>query len=109
METTKAIWRERIARWEESKLTAEEFAPQEGVKPSSLKWWRWRLGGETRRSRRSAERSPFVEVKEARPRAASTVWHFEIALWNGRVVRVRPGFTDEELARVLAVAERPHR
>ena len=105
METTKAIWRERIARWEESKLTAEEFAPQEGVKPSSLKWWRWRLGGETRRPKAG---SPFVEVKTG-SRAVSAAWHVEIALWNGRVVRVRAGFTDDELERVLAVADRPSR
>lgn len=108
---TRAIWEERIARWQQSKLSAEEYAPREGVRPSSLKWWRWRLSGETRRAAGATKGEPtkvaFVEVgvppssrAPAQPGSC-----FEVILRNSRVVRVPPGFSDGELARVLAVAE----
>ena len=107
---TRAIWEERIARWQQSKLSAEEFAPLEGVRPSSLKWWRWRLGGEARRAAAPAKgramKAAFIEVSGAAPKAtAQTSLRFEVVLRNGRVVRVPSGFGDGELARVLAVAE----
>jgi len=111
---TRAIWEKRIARWQQSKMSAEEYAPLEGVRPSSLKWWRWRLGGEARRAtmpvpaKRRARKAAFIEVSEAGPAlkaAAQTSLRFEVVLRNGRVVRVPSGFGDGELARVLAVAE----
>jgi len=109
---TRAIWEERIARWQQSKLSAEEFAPLEGVRPSSLKWWRWRLGGEARRAASPAKgramKAAFIEVSGAGPApkaVAQTSLRFEVVLRNGRVVRVPSGFSDGELARVLAVAE----
>jgi hypothetical protein len=109
---TRAIWEERIARWEQSKLSAEEFAPLEGVRPSSLKWWRWRLSGEARRATAAAKGEPtkaaFIEVGPATPVPevpAQFCGSFEVVLRNGRVVRVPTGFSDGELARVLAVAE----
>ena|SRR5688572_4557483 len=100
---TKAKWKKRIARWKQSKLTAEEFALQEGVKLSTLERWRRRLGG--KRGRAGRRRS--VEVVGPGAGRPTTEYRFEILLWNKRVVRVRCGFTDDELARVLRVAERP--
>ena len=109
---TRAIWEERIARWQQSKLSAEEFAPLEGVRPSSLKWWRWRLGGEALRAVAPAKgrtkRAAFIEVGASTPApkaAAQASLRFEVVLRNGRVVCVPSGFNDGELARVLAVAE----
>src|SRR4051812_34800939 len=106
--TTRAIWEERIARWQQSKLSAEEYAPLEGVRPSSLKWWRWRLSGEVRRATTPAKGEPtkaaFIEVGASAPvpeAAAQTSPRFEVVLRNGRVVRVPAGFSDGELARVL--------
>lgn len=110
---TKEVWQDRIARWQESRMTAEEFALREGVQPSSLKWWRWRLGSEVVRAGAGEQRpakgaTAFVEVApepapSAPERSAAT---FEVLLGNGRVVRVPPGFSDEELVRVIAAAER---
>jgi len=109
---TRAIWEERIARWQQSKLSAEEYAPLEGVRPSSLKWWRWRLSGEARRAAAAAEGRPtkavFIDVgaPASAPEAPAQPGRcFEVVLRNGRVVRVPSGFSDGELARVLEVAE----
>jgi hypothetical protein len=109
--TTRAIWEERIARWQQSKLSAEEYAPLEGVRPSSLKWWRWRLSGEARRAgpvKDGPAKAAFIEVGAPAPAPeapAQTSLRFEVVLRNGRVVRVPAGFIDSELARVLAVTE----
>ncbi|MDQ3266565.1 MAG: hypothetical protein M3Y59_23445, partial [Myxococcota bacterium] len=64
---TQEVWRERLRRWQASGLKIEEFAEREGVKPGSLKWWRWRLGGVDRARNGSAPQAPapsgrFVEL-----------------------------------------------
>ena len=99
----------------------EEFAIREGVKPSSLKWWRWRIPDQRERgggtSARPAPAAPngqrFVEVDttaersepEVAARPADGGLRYEVVLTNGRVVRVPSGFGEEELARFLAVSE----
>jgi len=76
-----------------------------------LKWWRWRLSGDARRAAAAAKSEPtkaaFVEIGPATPVPEAPVagGSFEVVLRNGRVVRVPSGFSDGELARVLAVAE----
>lgn len=123
MATTKEIWTERLARWRASGVGLEEFATREGVKPASMKWWRWRLGGAPQPTKPVApkprsKKQRFVEVavetsrpprrRRAKPTSAQPVpTTFDIVLENGRVVRVPAGFSADELARVLDVAEQP--
>ncbi len=103
---TQAAWEERLARWRKSGQSAEEFAAREGVKPTALKWWRWKLSGEKDRgSRKGRARPSFIEV-EAAPASSSAESRIEVVLANGRVVRVLGRFADEELVRVIALAER---
>src|SRR5438477_3790487 len=91
-----AAWRDRLDRRSQSSLTDEEFAALEGVKPSSLKWWRWRLGNEPARGGIAVKsKARFVEV--TRPAVdtgpmAGGACHLELVLRNGRVVRVPPQF-----------------
>ena len=117
MENTKAIWRDRLARLAKTNLTIEEFATREGVKPSSLKWWRWRFGTEEKKSRAYAPLAraagisgpTFIEVGSppaSRSSSASPSTWYEVLLTNGRVVRVPSAFDDASLARILLVAER---
>lgn len=120
MATTKEVWTERLARWRESGLGIEEFATREGVKPASMKWWRWRLGGGPQPTKPvapkpRAKKPRFVEVAVESPRRRRTEptlaqplpTTFDIVLENGRIVRVPAGFSADELARVLDVAEQP--
>lgn len=105
--TTRVEWAERVARWERSGLSAEKFARREGYKPKQLYWWRWKLRAEGL-SRPGLPSSPeeaprFVPVHvvtDATPVVAEPI---EIALPNGRVIRVRPGFDPATLERVLAL------
>lgn len=110
---TQEIWRERLERWRTSKLSKEEFAALEGVKPSALQWWQWRVAGSAPGPAMQppakvgrARRSTFVEVglptTVAQPAQATG---YAVVLCNGRVVRVPADFSDETLRRLLDVAE----
>ncbi|KYF61921.1 transposase [Sorangium cellulosum] len=104
---TRMEWAERVARWERSGLSAEKFARREGYKPKQLYWWRWKLRADepsqpAPSSLTEAPRFlPVHVVADTLPVAAEPI---EIALPNGRVVRVRPGFDPATLERVLALA-----
>ena len=91
-------WQEVIERWRASGQSVAAFCRAEGVSQGTFYAWRKRLGG--------PRRLAFVPVRivaDARPEpVAATI---EIALADGRVVRVRPGFDAATLGRVLAVAE----
>jgi hypothetical protein len=112
---TQALWRERLDRWRKSNKSEEEFAAIEGVKPSSLKWWRWRLTAADAKSKPSEPQQPavapppairFVEVTKAKGQAtAGGACQYEVVLRNGRVVRILRGFVDSELERLLDVAD----
>jgi transposase len=108
---TRAEWARRVERWRKSGLSGEDFAAREGLKPKQLGWWRWKL-----RSSPPAAPSPPpvspppelrflpVRVVDAAARAAGSGVALEVALPNGRVVRVPPGFDPTMLERVLSIA-----
>jgi hypothetical protein len=99
---TRDEWSRLVADWEASGLDATEFAARAGVIPKRLVWWRWKL-----RSMRPPEpRFLPVHVVDSSVRSAPGSSLIEIALPNGRVVRVAPGFDPAALAQVLAIAGR---
>jgi transposase len=90
-----------MKRWEKSELEAAEFAQREGLEAKLLCWWRWKL--------RSSEVLPpaepqFLPVHVVAPSPPLVAKLIEIALPNGSVVRVPPGFDPATLERVLAIA-----
>jgi hypothetical protein len=94
-----------VDRWRRSGLSAEDFAAREGLKPKQLGWWRWKL----RSPRASSSSTPElrflpVRVVETAPAASGSGVALEVALPNGRVVRVPPGFEPSMLERVLSIA-----
>lgn len=103
-------WADRVERWERSGLSAEKFARREGYKPKQLYWWRWKLRAD--RPSQPSQPSPsslteaprFLPVHVVTDASVVTPEPIEIALPNGRVVRVRPGFDPATLERVLALA-----
>jgi transposase len=102
---TRAEWSKRVARWQKSGLSAEEFAEREGLKSKRLVWWRWKLRSSLPPSPPDLRFLPVHVVDPPVPVQAmgSGAW-LEVALPNGRVVRVPPGFEPAMLKRVLAVA-----
>ena len=116
---TRAEWTERVKRWKRSGLSAAEFARREGLKAKQLHWWNWKLGASDSAPAPDEPRFLPVRVVSAPARAAasstpaalvttSPSWPgataIEIALPNGRLVRVPPGFDPATLERVLAIA-----
>lgn len=115
---TRTEWSERVKRWKRSGLSAAEFGRREGLKATQLYWWTWKLGASEPAPAPDEPRFLPVRVVSApaaapsRPAAAlvttsssgSAVGAIEIALPNGRLVRVPPGFDPATLERVLAIA-----
>jgi hypothetical protein len=73
-----------------SELTVRQFAEREGLDPQRLYRWRSVID----------ERSAPAFVEVTRPRSGNPV---EVVLRSGHVVRVREGFSEEALRRVVAV------
>ena len=101
---TRAEWSERVRKLERSGLEIAEFARREGLKPKQLSWWRWKLGS-TKRPATPTEIEPrFLPVRVVASAPSHVPAPIEIALSNGRVVRVLPGFDPATLERVLTIA-----
>ncbi len=118
---TRAEWTERVKRWKRSGLSAGEFARREGLKAKQLHWWNWNLS--TSAAAPPPDEPRFLPVRVvsapspapapapstptalvmASPSSPATT-AIEIALPNGRLVRVPPGFDPATLERVLAIA-----
>src|SRR5262245_20352400 len=92
--TSRAEWIKRVERWRESKLSAEAFAAQLGIKAVRLRYWDWKL--KQRRSEAShaashpavslPRASSFIEVAAALPVDRSPIeivtprgWKYELA------------------------------
>ncbi len=123
---SRETWAKRVERWSESGLTAAEFAAELGISPGSLKWWKWRLAAEpktvtaepkTVAARPSARRrsaaiakapssvlSPLTFVEMTSPVVSEA--SLEVVLPSTMRIRVRPGFDDVTLGRLLDVLER---
>jgi transposase len=104
---TRAEWAGRVARWEASGLSAAAFAARERIDAKRLVWWRWKLRSTPPASSAAAIDFLPVRVLDAQPARPSPAGPIEIALPNGRVVRVPAGFDAADLERVLAIASGP--
>jgi transposase len=102
---TRDVWEQRVEQWRKSGLGVEDFAAREGIKSRQLVWWRWKLSTSPSPSAVSAPVQFLpVRVVDVPPRPRGAVVPLEIALPNGRVVRVPEGFDPATLARVLEIA-----
>ena len=109
--STEPVWRDRLARFSNSRLTIKEFCRQEGVSAPSFYQWRKRLnkGRQPQPVRRSSGRpattvkaQPFVPVQVFSSGAAAHVTLAEVELPNG--VRIRVPATDAEALRIAILA-----
>lgn len=85
---SKSWWRETVARWKRSGLSAKEFAAREGVSARTLSWWSSAMRRGTRAERGMPE-TAMTPIEIALPTRAATQ-HAEIAV-AGAVVRVEIG------------------
>lgn len=111
---TREDWAKRVERWQDSGLTAKEFAAELDVAPSSLTFWKWKLrqsantpskSREPRaRDARTRDESPtgFVQlVPSSSQHAHSEV--FEVVCARGVIVRVPHDFDEQTLLRLIRV------
>ena len=102
---TRDVWAKRVERWRKSGLSTEDFSAREGLKSKQLVWWRWKLGSSP--AEPAAPGPPQflpVRVVDAVACPSVAVVPVEIALPNGRIVRVTAGFDAATLERVLEIA-----
>src|SRR5512134_59333 len=85
---TRTWWRDAVARWKRSGLSAQSFAEREGLSARTLSWWSSTLRRDTR-AERGSDRKPVTAIEIALP-PASAARHIEIAI-GGAVVRVEVG------------------
>ena len=106
-------WAKRVQRWQESGLTAGEFARETGLKASTLSFWKWRLkreqeappatrGKKPRNPVKSAVR--FVEIS-APVGIGSDVGMMELVVEGRYVVRIGCEFDGAVLSRLLDALE----
>ncbi|MDQ2991941.1 MAG: hypothetical protein M3R30_03840 [Candidatus Eremiobacteraeota bacterium] len=99
--TSRATWEKRIDEWKASGQSPDEFARAHGVAESSLRWWKWRLRSDQKKSEAPPTPLTFVEMTAPVQREA-----FEIVLASNMRVRVPADFDEATLARLLDVLER---
>ena len=89
MRTSRQEWQKRVERWQDSGLSAEQFASELGINAGTLKFWRYTAGA-----------LPLIEVHAA---AAARAELFELELGGGRRLRIPASFETSALKRLLAV------
>jgi hypothetical protein len=106
------FWRGLIEEWRTSGLDLAQFCRERQIRPTSLRWWRWRLGVSVERSaskaahggRRSASsKGDWIQL-EIEERSAGTA-PFELRWPNGMVLSIPADFDAGALGRLLAQLE----
>ncbi len=106
-------WHSLIGEWQRSGIDLTEFCRERRIAPSSLRWWRWRLGipsdrapirsaGVARRAAR--EGNEWIRLEIESPSSNDAV--FELHWPSGRVLTIPAKLDSEALGRLLAVVER---
>lgn len=104
-------WRGLIDEWQESGIDLTEFCRERRIAPSSLRWWRWRLGISSNLSAGLAggavRRAPGNEwIRLEIEGSHSNAGGFELRWPSGRVLAIPADFDADALGRILAVVER---
>lgn len=104
--TTRQEWAVWVRKAEASELSISDFSRKHGLSRSALYRWRGKLGVSVS-GQRAPKASPleFVRLDATVPSSSTTSPPLEVALANGRVIRVPPVFDEASLARVLNVVE----
>lgn len=80
-------------------MTVREFAGSRGITPTTLYWWRSRLGA--RRKPGDLVSVEVVEQEDAVERRSLGDANFELRVDGAMVLRIPAGFDEAELRRLL--------
>lgn len=107
--TSRAEWQKRIERWNDSGLSAEQFAAELGINAGTLRHWKYFLGKQGGRAAKikapMASASALVEVQTSSVVATASPSPFELELGAERKLRIPSQFDVAALERLLAVLE----
>jgi transposase len=105
---TREVWAKRVERWQDSGLSAKEFAAELDLSPNSLTFWKWKLrqpADEPRPTRKRAVAkcadAPASFLQLVPTQSQVTSGHFEVVLASGVVVRVPQDFDAPTLLRLV--------
>ncbi|MBL8749810.1 MAG: hypothetical protein JNK78_11665 [Planctomycetes bacterium] len=88
-----------IAEQERSGMTVREFAGSRGITPTTLYWWRSRLGARRRPAALVPVEVVDHEVVVARRSPDDSA--FEVEIDGSVTLRIRAGFDEAELRRLM--------
>jgi hypothetical protein len=98
------VWKQHVAAWQGSGLTARQFAARIGVNSNTLAHWKWRLAGE---GETVAAAVSFVELRTDMASSGSGGdERLEVVCRGGRTVRVARDFDAGALMRLIEALER---
>jgi transposase-like protein len=100
-------WSEADARavleqWRRSGEPLAVFARERGIAPPRLYWWRRKVGFEST-GKPDVPQPVLLPVKVVTAESEHPSEPIEVELRNGHLVRVRAGFDEDTLRRVLAL------
>jgi hypothetical protein len=104
-------WQELVEEWRDSGLTCKQFAKGIGARPSTLSWWKWRLGGTSEVPQgHQTPVNPFMFLEVGTALRTDTCGEVEETRQlqltiGGYRVSVPSGFDSATLSRVLDVLE----
>jgi hypothetical protein len=107
---TPAEWAKRVARWQDSGLTAKEFAAELNVNAGTLSYWKYKLRRQTplpesatrHNEQRKALIPPgFLRVVPVEGEAVAPATSIEIVLDGRTLVRVPNSFDEAVLVRLV--------
>jgi hypothetical protein len=111
--TAAAYWRGHVGAWRSGGRSRREYCAAHGLSRKTFDWWVWRLDRADREAGGpDGEEAHFLPVgladapETVTAAAAGEDERIEIALPDGVLVRVGPGFDAAALERVLAVLGR---
>ena len=104
-------WRERVQRWKDGGLTAQQFATEMGLNYHTLLYWSSRLKRDGAGTNNTTERvtlPEFIEVTETITREKSVLAKSGLELLVSDVlIKVPVGVDEQTLRRVLSVIRQP--
>ena len=108
---SRSEWAKRVERWQDSGLTAKEFAAELDITASSLTFWKWKLRREMSTQDDASPKPAKPAVKAAEPKflqlvpthdeAVGSAVPLEAVIRGDIVVRAPRGFDEQTLTRMI--------
>lgn len=106
---TQAEWAKRVERWQDSGLTAKEFAAELNVNAGTLSYWKYKLRRESTSAvraerpgiRKAESTAGFLRVVPVQTDHVAPANLFEVVIGGSTVVRVPNDFEETALIRLV--------